>query len=448
MGRLVELELIDRRFRLLAAAASGGMATVWQARDEQTGARVALKLLSSTEDLRQIERAHREITLLAKLSHPAIVRHIADGMMPDGSPYVVMEWIEGPTVSGRVKSTGFSLREALAMVRGIAGALGAAHGASILHRDLKPSNILLEGDDPARPKLIDFGIARARDAVYSITRTGGAVGTPGYMSPEQARGESALTPACDVFGLGCVLYECASGKPAFSGNAAGAVLTKILLAEPPPFAAACPDAPPDVVALVERMLARRARDRPADGDAVVAAIDALAPVPDGPRRSARRLIEDKTRVGPPVGDGLHCLVAAARGSPDDILDAPTAQQYAELVTAANQWQGQLELVATGAVVVDLAGDAKDIAHRAAHLALAMRSILAGWYIAISPLVADVARAVERTNALLAHTVLAGIVSRRQREMITVHRQTAKHLQDDFDIELGELPKLRGPKTSS
>src|SRR5439155_17471589 len=113
---------------------------------------------------------------------------------------------------------------------------------------------LLEGNDPDRAKLIDFGIARVADAVKTLTRTGMAVGTPGYMSPEQARGQRELTPATDVFGLGCLLYECATARLAFSGSNPAAVMIKIVFAEPPPVATLCPEIPAALQDLLAQML--------------------------------------------------------------------------------------------------------------------------------------------------------------------------------------------------
>ncbi|MGE5184322.1 MAG: serine/threonine-protein kinase [Acidobacteriota bacterium] len=441
---MADRELIDGRFDVLEPVATGGMGVVFRGRDEQTGELVALKLLAS-EDAIHVARARREIEVLARLSHPAIVRHVANGVMPDGSPYVAMEWVDGMTVADRIVEPGFTLREALAMIRPLADALASAHRAEIVHRDLKPSNILLSGNDPARPKLIDFGIARARDAVRSVTRTGATVGTPGYMSPEQARGERVLAPASDVFGLGCVLYECIAGKPAFSGKAAAAVMAKILFAEPAPLAAACPEAPREVLALVERMLDKHLGARLRDAAEVVAALDALAAVPEGPRRSSRRLTDDATQA-PAAQLAAHCMVGAARGSPDDVLEPPTPEQLAQLAHAADVWQGHLEVVATGGVVVHLAGEPADASQRAAHVALAMRRILAGWQVAISSPRGDVAAAVETGSALLAKAAIAAIFRKASRETVTIDRGAARYLGDAFDVDLaGDLPQLRGER---
>lgn len=442
---LTEGDLVDGRFRLLEEVGSGGMGVVFRAVDEHASQMVAIKVLDGHTP-QQLDRAHREAEVLARLSHPAIVHHIADGALPNGSVYVAMEWVDGVTVADRIVKLGFSLREAVAMVRRIAEALASAHRAEVLHRDLKPSNILLAGNDASAPKLIDFGIARVRDAVRALTRTGAAIGTPGYMAPEQARGERALTPAMDVFGLACVLYECVTAKPAFSGSAAAAVMTKILFSEPAPITAACPEAPPAFVALVARMLAKDANARLPDCGAVVTEIDALGTLPDGPRRSSRRLTMDATRVGRADG-AVHCMVAAAQGNADDLLAPPSTEQRALLEQAARAWDAQLEILATGAVIAHVTGEVKDASHRAATIALAMRRILPGWSIAISSVAADAPAAADDGTALLTQAAMAAIFGKSIGDRISVDPSTAYYLAIEFVIERsGDVPVLLGPRT--
>jgi eukaryotic-like serine/threonine-protein kinase len=427
---LTEGDVVDGRFRLLEQVGAGGMGVVFSAHDEQTGTMVAVKVLDG-QTAQQIERAHREAEVLARLSHPAIVRHIADGVVAGGSRYVAMEWIEGVTVADRLSGIGFSLAEAVIIVAGVADALASAHRAEVLHRDLKPSNIVLVEGDARRPKLIDFGVARVRDAVHALTRTGAAIGTPGYMSPEQARGERALTRAADVFGLGCVLYEIASARPAFSGTAAAAVMAKILLAEPTPLATWCPEAPRELLDVLARMLAKDVRKRIPDCGEVAAALAACGPMPPGPRRSARRQTADATRVG---GSRSHIMVAAARGNVDDVLDPPVTEQRAMLAQAADAWQAQLEILATGAAVVHVTGEAKDASHRSAVIALAMRRILPGWSIAISSLAPDADTAVDQGSAMLTQATIAAIFGKVSTDRISVDPSTAGFLSSEFEVD--------------
>jgi hypothetical protein len=345
------------------------------------------------------------------------------------------------TLGQCIADAGLTLREALGVTRRIADALASAHDAQVVHRDVKPSNILLAHDDPARATLIDFSVARAHDAALALTRTGAQIGTPGYMSPEQARGERELTLAADVFGLGCVLYESATATPAFSGTAAAAVMAKILLADPVPLVARCPEAPRGLLVLLERMLAKRVADRIPDCSAVVAAIDALGDVPDGPRRSSRRLTSDATLVDRQPGV-VHYLVAAARGNADDTLAPPAPDEQAMLADAASAQSAHLEVLATGAVVMQVTGEKQDAAHRAAHLALTMRGILAGWTIAISSACPDLDTAADRGTALLSSAALAAIFGGLGRGGIQVDPATAAVLAGDFEIARdGALPTL-------
>ena len=423
---------MDGRFRLLERVGAGGMGVVHRAIDERDGSTVAIKLLSGRNP-HDIERAHREAQILARLSHPAIVGHVADGTTTDGTLYLAMAWIDGTTAATRLANEGFSVREAVAMARRIADALAAAHRAQILHRDIKPSNVLLPGDDPAAAVLIDFGVSRLTDAIQSLTRTGVTIGTPGYMSPEQARGERDLTPAADVFALGCVLYECLTAKPAFSGMHSAAVLVKILFGDPQPLEVVCREAPPRLVALVSAMLAKDLTKRLPDCDAVLRAIDAIGALPAGPRRSSHSQISEPTRVAPPVAV-MHCLVSAARGNPDDMLEPPSAVECADLAAIAATNHADLELLATGGVVVHVTGEAHDAAARAALIALAMRRLLGGWSIAISSLRADVQAAAEGGAAMLTSAAMAAIFTKRP-PSIVVDPGVATLLSGEFEIEI-------------
>jgi hypothetical protein len=424
-------ELLAGRFQLVELVGAGGMGVVFRAIDRVDGREVAVKVLEA-RSAQDSERARREAKVLARLSHPAIVRHVADGLLSDGRLYLAMEWIEGATLAHRIAGAGLTLREALAVTRRVADALASAHRSQILHRDVKPSNVLLAKDDPARATLIDFGVARTQDAALALTRAGATVGTPGYMSPEQARGERELTSAADVFGLGCMLYECVTATPAFSGTAAAAVLAKILLVDPVSLVARCSEAPRGLVQLIDAMLAKRVADRMADCDAVVAAIDALGDVVEGPRRSSRRLINDVTQVVQDAGR-VHCLVAAARGNADDMLLPPATEQQTLLADAARLQQAELEILATGAVVMHVTGETKETAHRAAHLALLARRILPGWTIAISSPCAELATAADRGTSLLTGAALAAIFGRVVRDGIQVDPATAALLVGAFEL---------------
>jgi serine/threonine protein kinase len=209
MSSLRSGELFANRFEIDRAAGSGGMGTVYRARDHLSGQLVALKLVSdSRNESSDSERFARESQILAELSHPGIVSYVAHGMTQDGQRFLVMRWLEGEDLAERLTRGPLTLREALALTHRIAQALAFAHDRKVIHRDLKPTNIFLPGGDIDAAQLLDFGIARRLGGSRAMTRTGTIVGTPEYMAPEQARGARELTPAVDLFSLGCVLYEC------------------------------------------------------------------------------------------------------------------------------------------------------------------------------------------------------------------------------------------------
>jgi serine/threonine protein kinase len=267
-------ERVAGRFELEALAQAGGMGAVYRARDLSSGEAVAVKLLRSPGVAHEARFA-REAALLAALPHPAIVRHVAHGRTAGGDLYLAMEWLEGEDLASRLTRGPLAVDEALGLSRRIAEGLAALHARGVVHRDLKPGNLFLVGGRADAVKILDFGIARA-GAVAAITRTGVLMGTPGYTAPEQARGAREIDARVDVFALGCVLFECLAGRPAFSGDHVMAVLAKILLEEPPRLGELGGQAPPELDALVARLMAKEPDGRPRDAGEVLALLDALA----------------------------------------------------------------------------------------------------------------------------------------------------------------------------
>ncbi len=342
--------LVGERFRLEHLAGTGGMGVVFRARDEHTGGTVALKLLARAEASRRA-RFLREAEVLACVDHPRVVRYVAHGVTAAGEPYLAMEWLEGEDLAERLSCKPLSVAESVTVAHAVADALSAAHAHGILHRDIKPNNVFLVARDPERAKLVDFGLARATHRIAALTRTGVAVGTPGYVAPEQARGERDLDARTDVFGLGCVLFECLTGTPAFVASAAqrpgaetisfqsaeadperfvGAQLTAVLakvLLERPPRAAALNDAvPPALDDLVARMLAKSPDGRPADATVVRDALLALQPtLGDAPAsiRPSSRTFRASSTPSPNLilidlgkassGEGDHAIASTLRG---------------------------------------------------------------------------------------------------------------------------------------
>ena len=241
----------------------GGMGAVYRASDQVDGRIVAVKVL---ERRVHAERFEREATILASLSHPGIVRYIAHGATPRGSPYLVMEWLDGEELGHRMLRSPLSPAEALCVVLRAADALAVVHAAGIVHRDVKPSNLFLVGGDPHATKVFDFGVARLEG--NAISQRGDVIGTAGYMAPEQALAEDDVDARADVFALACVLFECLSGRPAFSG----AHPLSVMAEEPPSLDVDRPELAP-MNAVLKRALAKDREARPRDARALH---DALA----------------------------------------------------------------------------------------------------------------------------------------------------------------------------
>ncbi|APR80914.1 Adenylate cyclase [Minicystis rosea] len=371
-------ELLAGRFELEGVAGAGGMGQVFRARDRETGAPVAIKMLLAERELDR-PRFEREARMLAELSHPAIVRHVAHGSAASGEPYLAMEWLEGEDLATRLLDGPLTIDESVAIARQAAEALGAAHARGIVHRDLKPTNLFLVDRDVTRLRLLDFGIARL-GGMPRMTRTGVFVGTPGYVAPEQARADHPLDPRSDVFSLGCVLFECLTGKPAFSGDHLMAILMKIVFADLPRVRALRPDVPADLEALLARMLAKDPAERPSDGAAVAEELAALGTL--GSPRSAmnaplaaltagERRALSLVLIGPEPSS--ECAEAETLG------DAEVAAASEALRLAVSACGGRLEHLAGGSMVVTMAGAelAKDEAAQAARCALVLGDHVGG-----------------------------------------------------------------------
>jgi eukaryotic-like serine/threonine-protein kinase len=285
--------VLAERFELLSQAARGGMGSVHRARDRLTGATVAVKVLSLDRPF-DLARFEREASVLAHLHHPRVPAYVAHGATSQGIRYLVQEWVDGITLATHLTTIGVTVDDAVTIAVGVAEALGAAHEHGVVHRDVKPPNIILDGGEPSRIKLVDFGIARMAADAGVLTRTGVLIGTPSYMSPEQARGSILIEPAADIWSLGCVLYEMVTGRKAFAGRTPESVRAKVVLAAHEPIASYCPEGPPELARLVDEMLSKSPYQRPPTGQDAAAA---LARVPRTTSEVRRRLgIADKPTV--------------------------------------------------------------------------------------------------------------------------------------------------------
>ena len=262
-----EKALLAGRFVIEREVGRGGVGIVYRARDEVSGAPVALKVIAIPGvDASEEARFGREGRVLAGLSHPGIVRVVAFGQLDEGHPYVAMEWLEGEDIAQRQKRAPLSLGRALQVAAQVADALAYAHGVGIIHRDIKPSNVILVGSGPDQEwpleaKLVDFGVASAEDA--RLTRTGAIIGTPAYMAPEQARGDAEVDARADIYGLGATLFEIIAGRPPHMGPTPIAILARLVTTPAPRLGEVFPDAPIPLDDLLCEMLATHPEERPA-----------------------------------------------------------------------------------------------------------------------------------------------------------------------------------------
>jgi serine/threonine-protein kinase len=264
----IQAELAGR-YKIARAVGRGGMATVYLARDTASGQAVAIKVLrQELSGVLGSGRFHREIRILRRLQHPAIVP-VLDASETDSLHYYVMPYVAGESLQSRLAREGaLALAPALQIATAVAEALDYAHSRQVLHRDIKPANILLEGE---RAVVCDFGVARALEIASGDTfsSSGLVLGTPSYMSPEQAAAADEIGPPSDLYALGCVIYEMLTGELPFSGATSQAVLARQIAEPPRPLRTVRGELPEHVDRAVLAALAKSPRARPATGGELV-----------------------------------------------------------------------------------------------------------------------------------------------------------------------------------
>jgi eukaryotic-like serine/threonine-protein kinase len=258
-------DALGGRYHIRHEIGHGAMATVFLAEAPETADRVAVKVLRPELGAAVgPERFHREIEILTRLRHPRIVP-VLDSDEAGGLLFLVMPYVAGENLRSRLEREGQLPTSVVFAIAGdIAAAIDYAHGQNVIHRDIKPENILLAGE---RALVCDFGLARAIDraAVEPVSSSGLVLGTPAYMSPEQAMGHEDLGPACDIYALGCVVYEMLTGDLPFTGSTPQALIARQLTEPPRPMRSVRPDLPGPIEAAVLAALAKDPSQRPRSG---------------------------------------------------------------------------------------------------------------------------------------------------------------------------------------
>ncbi|HYY34607.1 MAG TPA: protein kinase [Gaiellaceae bacterium] len=319
---------IGGRYEVEELVGTGGMSSVYRARDTVLERPVALKILHEhfSSDPEYVERFRREARAIARMNHPNIVTVIDRGEFKDRQ-FIVFEHVDGETLKDVVAREGpLPVPQALALTQQVALALAFAHEHGVVHRDVKPQNVLL--DENGTAKVTDFGIARSIDPEDALTETGTLLGSSDYIAPEQASGQR-VDARSDQYSLGALLFELLTGEVPYTGDGFMAVAMKHLRDPVPSARARRREVPADVDAIVRRAMAKRPEDRFPSMGALMAAIDAAltdhggdetrvvspaappAPPPGRPTRPPRRRPRRRRRAGLPLLFALLVLVGGA-----------------------------------------------------------------------------------------------------------------------------------------
>jgi len=297
------------RYELLERIGSGGMGTVWRARDTLLERDVAVKLLHEglASDAAFAERFRREARAAARLGHPNIAA-VYDTGEHDGVPFIVMELVDGESLHARIKRDGpLTVKDTVRVVRPVLAALNHAHSKGLVHRDMKPGNVLIARSGDV--KVVDFGIAKGVGEGTSVTRTGSLMGTAAYLSPEQVEGKQA-TPSSDLYSLGCLMFSALTGAPPYDGDSAVAVAMRHLRDPVPSVRDRRPDVPAPLARVVEQALEKDPGRRFASAAEMDAALRRISPssLPD----TAPTVVMAAPDTTVAVSAGTEVIAPAAR----------------------------------------------------------------------------------------------------------------------------------------
>lgn len=349
---LIEGELVDGKYRVRRKIGEGGMGAVFEAENLRISRRVAIKTLNASAAARpeMIERFEREAQAAGRIGNDHILEVLDLGSLPDGDRYIVMEFLEGDNLGDRIKSRGaIDARVLAGLIAQVCDGLQAAHDAGIIHRDLKPDNIFLVHEKAGIAdyvKIIDFGISKFQQlsSDMSMTRTGTLMGTPYYMSPEQARGARGADHRTDIYALGVIMFEALVGEVPFAGETFNELMFNIVLAEPPSLQAKLPNLDPTFGQIVAQAMNREAALRFPSAKALGEALTAwLARGPSGTAVIPHLNLPGGTAVMAPVPQAnLNQPAAAAPqpgvASPHGNIDAP-AQTISAIAAPTPQLGG-------------------------------------------------------------------------------------------------------------
>ncbi len=275
------------RFVIVGRAGSGGMGDIYKAVDQTTGQDVALKVLRDTSTTQERARFAREIAILADLRHPNIVQYIAHGTWSDGRMFFAMEWLDGEDLGQRVRRAPLGMRDAVEVIRRSSAAMAAVHARNVVHRDLKLSNIYLVKGKGTAVKLIDFGVVKPAEPDEYQTERGTIIGSPHFMSPEQARGVEDIDARADVYSLGAALFRLVTGRNIFETEHVIALLSRLVLEDPPNPQTIRFDVPDALAEVIFRSIARAREDRYENGAELARALARVGQLGNDPPATDR-----------------------------------------------------------------------------------------------------------------------------------------------------------------
>jgi len=285
--------VLEGAYRITGLIGEGGMGAVYAAVQLRLNKRVAVKVMARdlAANREALARFHREAEITSHLGHPHLVTVIDFGTAATGEPYLVMEYLDGTDLDHRIRQLGkLPLETAVHITKQVASALAAAHGQGVVHRDLKPANVFLVqvADEPDFVKILDFGVSKVKAARTQLTNASAVIGTPNYMSPEQATGMvDEIDHRTDQWALACIAWEMLSGRGPFAADDMSALFYQVIHLDPQPLSKRAPNLPPDVEPVLRRALSK-----------------------------------DLARRYPSIKDFARALEAAARDRPVDVTPLP------------------------------------------------------------------------------------------------------------------------------